>query len=219
MRCTLSTFVRSGAVTRVGGESAPVCGIAGVIALSDRGPDPSVVEQMTRRLAHRSGHAWGYYVDGGVGLGVAGPGVIASEGQDQPATNGERSVRVVLDGRIHNAPHVGDGLLRAGHRFRTAADAEVVAHAWEKYGEHALDLFTGIFAIAIWDERRHRLFLAVDRVGEKRLHYAITDAWLIFASEVSAALVHPALSSRRELTTVARCLSFDVDRHAFGDIA
>ena len=128
MRCTLSTFVRSGAVTRVGGKSAPVCGIAGVIALSDRGPDPSVVEQMTRRLAHRSGHAWGYYVDGGVGLGVAGPGVIASEGQDQPATNGERSVRVVLDGRIHNAPHVGDGLLRAGHRFQPNLISELVEY-------------------------------------------------------------------------------------------
>src|SRR3989454_12636085 len=138
MRCTVSTFLRLGAVARMHGESAPVCGIAGVIALSDRGPDPSVVEQITRRLAHRSDHAWGYYVDGGVGLGVAGPGVVASEGQDQPATNGERSVRVVLDGRIHNAPRVRDGLLRAGHHFRTAADAEVVAHAWEKYGERAL---------------------------------------------------------------------------------
>jgi len=56
MRCTLSTFFRLGTVPRVSGESAPVFGIAGVVALSDRGPDPSVVEHMTRRLAYRSGH-------------------------------------------------------------------------------------------------------------------------------------------------------------------
>src|SRR5206468_419665 len=117
------------------GESAPVCGIAGVIALSDRGPDPSVVEHMTRRLDDRSSHAWGYYVDGGVGLGIAGPAVAASPGPDQPATNEERSVRVVLAGRI-------------------------------------------------------------------------------FASEVDAAVVHPALNSERDLATVRRSLSFDVDRQA-----
>jgi hypothetical protein len=56
MRCTLSTFFRLGTVPRVSGESAPVLGIAGGVALSDRGPDPSVVEPMTRRLAYRSGH-------------------------------------------------------------------------------------------------------------------------------------------------------------------
>ncbi len=214
MRCTVSTFLRLGAVARMHGESAPVCGIAGVIALSDRGPDPSVVEHMTRRLDDRSSHAWGYYVDGGVGLGIAGPAVAASQGPDQPATNEEQSVRVVLAGRISNAPPVRDALLRAGLRFRTYSDAEVVAHAWEHYGERALDLFTGIFAIAVWDERRHRLFLAVDRVGETRLHYAITSAWLIFASEVDAAVVHPALNSERDLATVRRSLSFDVDRQA-----
>jgi len=192
-----------------------VSGIAGVIALSDQPPDPSVVGHMTRRLARRSGDAWGYYVDAGVGLGMAGPGVVASEGQDQPATNEERSVHVVLDGRIHNASHIGDGLLRAGHRFRTSTDAEVVAHAWEEYGERSLDLLTGIFAIAIWDERRHRLFLGVDRVGEKRLHYAVTNAWLIFASQIGAVLTHPALNGP-ELTIVARSLVFDVDRHALG---
>src|SRR2546425_10785245 len=169
---------------------------------------------MTRCLDDRSSRAWGYYVDGGVGLGIAGPGVVASQGRDQPATNEERSVRVVLAGRISNAPPVRDALLRAGLRFRTSSDAEVVAHAWEQYGERALDLFTGIFAIAVWDERRHRLFLAVDRVGEKRLHYAITDAWLIFASEVNAAVAHPALNSERDLAIVGRALSFDVDRQA-----
>ena len=180
------------------------------------GPDPSVIEHMTRQLAYRGGAAWGYYVDGRVGLGVACPGVVAPDRQDRLATNEERSVHVVLDGQLHNAPQVADGLLKAGHRFLTSTDAEVVAHAWEKYGERSLDLFTGIFALAVWDAQRHRLFLAVDRVGEKRLHYAITDGWLVFASEINAALVHPALRAEHELTRVARCLTFDVDRHAVG---
>src|SRR5881409_1693587 len=183
MRRALSTFVRRGLITRGvvprgWGQGAPVCGIAGVIALADRGPDPSVIEHMTRQLAYRGGAAWGYYVDGRVGLGVACPGVVAPDRQDRLATNEERSVHVVLDGQLHNAPQVADGLLKAGHRFLTSTDAEVVAHAWEKYGERSLDLFTGIFALAVWDAQRRRLFLAVDRVGEKCLHYAITDGWL-----------------------------------------
>ena len=219
MRGTLSTFVRRGVVTRravTRGGGVPVCGIAGVIALSDRGPDPSVVEHMTRHLASRGGAAWGYYVDSRVGLGIACPGVVAPGRGDQVATNEERSVHVVLDGQIHNAPQVADGLLKAGHRFLTSTDAEVVAHAWEKYGERSLDLFTGIFALAIWDAQRRRLFLAVDRVGEKRLHYAVTDTWLVFASDINAVLVHPALKSEHELAMIPRCLTFNVDGHAAG---
>jgi len=53
-------------------------------------------------------------------------------------------------------------------------------------------------------------------VGEKRLHYAVTDTWLVFASDINAVLVHPALKSEHELAMIPRCLTFNVDGHAAG---
>ncbi len=185
-------------------------GIAGFIASSTERPDPSVLERMTRSLQHRGGDAWGYYVDDRFGLGVARPRVMSLESGDRPVTNGDGSVHVVLDGEIYNFPDVRDGLIRRGHRFATACDTEVVAHAWEEYGDQCLPRFNGVFALAIWDQRREELFLARDRRGKKRLYYAVAKGWLIFGSELPAVLVHPAVDHELELATVSRSFGFDL---------
>jgi len=184
-------------------------GIAGFLAPSSERPDPSVLERMTRSLQHPGGDAWGYYVDDRFGLGVARRLRRAGESGDRPVTNGDGSVHVVLDGSIYNFPEIRDDLVSRGHRFATTGDTEVVAHAWQEFGDSCLSLFNGVFVLAIWDQQREQLFLAGDRMGEKRLYYAVAKGWLIFGSELRAVLAHPAVDHELELT-VSRSLEFDL---------
>lgn len=184
-------------------------GIAGFLAPWSERPDPSVLERMTRSLQHPGGDAWGYYVDDRFGLGVARRLRRAGEHGDRPVTNGDGSVHVVLDGSIYNFPEIRDDLLSRGHRFVTNGDTEVVAHAWQEFGDQCLPLFTGVFVLAIWDQQRQELFLARDHLGEKRLYYAVAKGWLIFGSELRAVLAHPAVDHELELT-VSRSLEFDI---------
>src|SRR4029453_16672848 len=95
------------------------------------------------------------------------------------------------------------------HEFRSNADTEVVVHAWQELGERCLEDLNGMFALALWDAHEERLFLARDRMGEKPLHYAVGNGTLVFASELRALLVHPAVSARLDLEGLARYLAFD----------
>jgi len=178
-----------------------VCGIAGFIAPWSEQPDPSVLERMTRSLHHRATDTWGYYVDGRCGLGVARPMDTTADGRDGPATNHDGSVRAVLNGEISNVFEIRGALAQRGHRFATGSDSEVVAHTWQEYGDQCLQQFEGRFAIAIWDERREQLFVARDRIGDQRLYYAVAGGWLIFASELVAVLLHPAVKQEMEFTS------------------
>jgi len=186
-----------------------VSGIAGFVAPLSQRPDPSVLERMTRSVQHRGADVWGYYVDARFGLGVARRRLTDVEGQDQPVSNEDGSVRAVLYGDIYNFQELRDGLVSRGHRFSTGSETEVVAHAWQEYGDQCLPLFNGMFALAIWDDRREQLVLARDRMGDRHLYYAVAKGWLIFASELHAVLVHSAVDYELELATVSRSLGFD----------
>ena len=164
---------------------------------------------MTRSLRHRGPDALGYYLDGRVALGAARLRVMDLEAGDQPVTNEDGSVRVVLNGEIYNFAEIREDLASRGHRFVTRTDTEVIAHAWEEYGEQCLDLFNGMFALAVWDRQREQLLLARDRMGEKPLYYAVAKDWLVFGSELRAILAHPAVDHELDLSSVSRYLAFD----------
>ncbi|OLC15998.1 MAG: asparagine synthase (glutamine-hydrolyzing) [Candidatus Rokubacteria bacterium 13_1_40CM_69_27] len=193
-----------------------MCGIAGFIAPPDERADRSLLERMAATLRHRGPDAMGYHVDGRVGLAVARLRIIDLVRGDQPLANEDASIHVILNGEIYNFPALRDGLTARGHRFATASDTEVIAHAWEEAGEACLEDFNGMFAFALWDRRRQTLLLARDRMGEKPLYYARAGGWLVFASELRALLAHPAVGRRLDLEGVARYLAYDYvpDPHA-----
>jgi asparagine synthase (glutamine-hydrolysing) len=164
---------------------------------------------MVATLRHRGPDAFGYHVDGRIGLGVARLRVIDLETGDQPIANEDGSVHVVLNGEIYNFPALREKLAASGHRFASRSDTEVLVHAWEEYGEHCPEHLNGMFAFALWDRRREQLFLARDRMGEKPLYYAVAQGWLVFASELRAVLAHPAVGREIDLQGVARYLAFD----------
>jgi asparagine synthase (glutamine-hydrolysing) len=95
-------------------------------------------------------------------------------------------VWAVLNGEIYNHPGLREHLLRQGHRLATRTDTEVIVHLWEEYGPGLVNALEGMFALAVWDERRGELFVARDRFGEKPLFYGERNGVLVFASELSA---------------------------------
>ena len=186
-----------------------MCGIAGFLAPAGVRAERSVLERMVETLAHRGPDAFGYHIDGPVALGIARLRVIDLVTGDQPIGNEDGAVQVVLNGEIYGFAALRAELEQAGHRFRTASDTEVIAHAWEEYGEHCPDHLNGMFGFAVWDHRRDVLFLARDRMGEKPLYYADVDGWLVFASELRAVLAHPHVGRALDPAGLARYLAYD----------
>jgi asparagine synthase (glutamine-hydrolysing) len=164
-----------------------MCGIAGI--LSGAGPvEGELVERMCRTMEHRGPDSRGLYADEEVALGVQRLAIIDLESGDQPIYNEDGSVVVVLNGEIYNFEELREELARAGHRFSTRSDTEVIVHLYEELGDACVDRLRGMFAFALWDRARRRLLLARDRVGKKPLFYSHRDGSLYFASEPRALL-------------------------------
>jgi asparagine synthase (glutamine-hydrolysing) len=186
-----------------------MCGIVGVLAAPGTKADRDVLEDMLERVRHRGPDAVGFLLDGALGFGVARLSIVDLAAGDQPMGNEDGSIRVAFNGEIYNHVALREELSRKGHRFRTRADTEVIAHAWEERGERCLEAFNGMFALAVWDAREQRLFLARDRMGEKPLYYAVTEGGLVFGSELRAVLAHPGVSHEIDPAGVARYLTYD----------
>src|SRR5213082_4206178 len=117
---------------------------------------------MSATLVHRGPDSDGVFLDGGVGLAARRLSIIDLEGGDQPIANEDGTVHVVQNGEIYNHEELRRGLERAGHRFRTRCDTEVLVHLYEEEGLEFAELLRGMFAVALWDARRRRLVLARD---------------------------------------------------------
>jgi asparagine synthase (glutamine-hydrolysing) len=169
-----------------------VCGIAGKV---DRGAGvpAALVERMCERQAHRGPDSRGIFSADGVGLGIQRLRVIDLETGDQPVYNEDRSVAVVLNGEIYNYRELRRELEGRGHSFSTHGDTEVIAHLYEEEGPGLVRRLSGMFAFALWDERRKRLLIARDRVGKKPLFYSERDGSLSFASELAALMADPSI--------------------------
>jgi asparagine synthase (glutamine-hydrolysing) len=146
---------------------------------------------MAAAMRHRGPDAFGCYRDRRIGIAHARLSIVDLDGGSQPLANEDESIWVAFNGEIFDFVELREELLAKGHRFRTRSDTEVIAHAWETWGEGAFDRFNGQWAIAIWDARREQLVLARDRVGVRPLHIHESDEGLWFASEVKSLFVDP----------------------------
>jgi len=146
------------------------------------------LRQMLALLRHRGPDEFGILLDREVGLGNARLSIIDLGGGSQPIANEDESLWVVFNGEIFNYLELRAELEQRGHRFRTSSDTEVILHLFEEYGPQCLERMNGQFAIAIWDTRRRRLFLARDRLGVRPLFYTQTADTLLFASEIKSIL-------------------------------
>jgi asparagine synthase (glutamine-hydrolysing) len=162
-----------------------MCGICG-IATRKGAVDADRVAAMSGMLVHRGPDSSGQFTDGTVALAARRLSIIDLETGDQPVANEDETVHVVQNGEIYNYRELRRELERAGHRFRTHGDTEVLVHLYEEHGERFAERLRGMFAIAIWDGPRRRLVLARDRFGIKPLYYRDEGGQLSFASELRA---------------------------------
>jgi asparagine synthase (glutamine-hydrolysing) len=131
-----------------------------------------------------------------------------SEAGQQPMSSEDGRLTMVFNGEIYNYPTLRRECERAGHRFRSSMDGEVILHIWETQGSAALQRLNGIFAVAVFDSATGELFLARDPLGVKPLMYTEADGELWFASELRALLAMGAPTGGADLIALAQFLSF-----------
>lgn len=166
-----------------------MCGICGIYN-RERGHAVAGadIQAMCDAIIHRGPDDEGQYIQGPVGLGMRRLAIIDLATGRQPILNEEGDAVIVLNGEIYNYLELRRDLESCGHHFRTRSDTEAVLHAYEEYGEECPSYLNGMFAFAIWDEKRQRLFIARDRIGKKPLYYHFDGKRLVFASEIKAIL-------------------------------
>src|SRR5213080_5520665 len=157
-----------------------MCGIAGAVAHSGGYVDPADVHSMCQTIVHRGPDDEGIHTQGCVGLGMRRLSIIDLSTGHQPIHNEDRNIWVVFNGEIYNFPELRPELEARGHHFYTNSDTEVIVHLYEEYGVACVKKLRGMFALAVWDQRRETLLLARDRFGEKPLYYAVDGARLLF---------------------------------------
>ena len=166
-----------------------MCGIAGILDLARRPIADAEVRAMNDLIRHRGPDDGGVYVEQGLGLANRRLAIIdLSPAGHQPMANEDGSLLLVYNGELYNFGELVPLLESRGHAFHSKTDTEVILHAYEEWGPDCLSRFNGMFAFAIWDQRRRELFLARDRFGIKPLYYALHDGRFVFASEVKSLL-------------------------------
>jgi asparagine synthase (glutamine-hydrolysing) len=164
-----------------------MCGICGELRFDGQAPDETALRNMTDKLARRGPDADGRYVSGPLAFGHRRLAVIdLSERSAQPMVDATLDLVLVFNGTIYNYPHLREQLRARGYRFFSDGDSEVILKAYAEWGDDCPQYLQGVFAFAIWDVRRQRLFMARDRFGVKPLYYSITSKGVRFASTSQA---------------------------------
>ncbi len=187
-----------------------MCGINGVFKFNNSNTvKESEVVKMRDTLVHRGPDDAGVYLspDGRVGFGARRLKIIdlTTAGHMPMSVNG---VWITYNGEIYNFREIREGLEKKGYIFHSRTDTEVVLNAYAEYGEDCVKLFNGMFAFAIWDEKKKKLFAARDHMGIKPFFYAVQNGVFYFGSEIKAILAHPDFKKELEEKNISRYLTF-----------
>ena len=166
-----------------------MCGIAGIV--TKRENKKEIIEAMSKRIEHRGPDGEGYFFDGDVALAHRRLSIIDLSTGNQPMFNEDDTVVTVYNGEIYNYVELRDELVKAGHKFKTKSDTEVLIHGFEEWHTDLPKYLRGMFAFAIYDKKSNELFLARDNFGIKPLYYTVMDGTFMFASEIKAFLDTP----------------------------
>lgn len=176
-----------------------MCGIVGVLStVDDSALNEGLLRRMIGAIRHRGPDQFGVYLFASaalrLGLGNARLSILDLSCGQQPIGNEDHTLWIVFNGEVFNYLELRRDLEAQGHLFRTETDTEVILHLFEQYGPDCVRRLNGQFALAIWDEKARRLFLARDRCGILPLYYRLQDGDFIFASEIKAIAAHPRVS-------------------------
>ena len=180
-----------------------MCGISGFADFNKR-TAKETLEKMNRILSHRGpdGEGYGIYNNdtAAIGLGHRRLSIIdLTEGGSQPQTY--QSLHITFNGEIYNYAEIKKQLEQKGHQFHSHSDTEVILHAYAEWGSAALQQFIGMFAFAIYDEAKQKIFACRDRAGVKPFFYYWKNNLFLFGSELKALMQHPEFA--KEINTDA----------------
>jgi asparagine synthase (glutamine-hydrolysing) len=187
-----------------------MCGIAGLFNFDGSPAQTELVRRMTDILTHRGPDSDDLYVSGPVGLGHRRLAIIdLSPAGAQPMCNEDGTIWLSFNGEMYNYMELRPELEALGHRFHSNTDTETIIHAYEEWGVECLRCFNGMFAFALWDGKRQRLWLARDRLGIKPLFYTHLPHRLLFGSEIKAILCDPDIDRALDYEALTYYLAFN----------
>ena len=199
-----------------------MCGIAGLIHLDGAPVSPAVLQKMTDVIAHRGPDGEGHWIEGNIGIGHRRLAIIdLSPAGNQPMLSADHRYVLSYNGEVYNFRELRSELEAKGYWFRSKTDSEVVLNALAEWGVNALDRFNGMFALALWDRRTHRLLLARDRYGIKPLYYSQQGNTFAFGSEQKAILAIPGFERRLDKPALLEYFTFQnifTDRTLLEDV-
>ena len=165
-----------------------MCGIAGLMVPESQRAEGAALKPMLDSIIHRGPDDEGTYVRDNIAFGMRRLSIIDLAGGHQPIHNESKTAWVVLNGEIYNYGEIRKSLEAKGHKFYTHSDTETIVHLYDEYGEKFVDHLNGMFGIALWDERKKKLILARDRLGEKQIYYSEKHGKFAFGSEIKCLL-------------------------------
>lgn len=189
-----------------------MCGISGIYNFrNDKTVRETDVIKMRDALRHRGPDSDGLYIspDKTVGFGFQRLSIIdLSPLGNQPMTNEDGTIWIVFNGEIYNFKELRAELEKAGHKFKSGTDTEVIIHSYEEYGVDCVKRFNGMFAFAIWNEKNKTFFAARDHIGIKPFYYAEQNGVFYFGSEIKSILAHPDFKKELEKKNISQYLTF-----------
>ncbi len=189
-----------------------MCGIAGIMG-SQRN---DAIKKMTDIMIHRGPDDSGYFHDDNIALGQRRLSIIDLNSGRQPISNEDNTLQLVCNGEIYNSPELRKELKSRGHQFKTETDVEVILHLYEEHSDDCVKFLRGMFAFAIWDSRRRRLYIARDHLGQKPLFFCQHNGAFAFASEAKSILASEIVKPEIDLEGLWHYLSlrFMPDDHS-----
>lgn len=169
-----------------------MCGFVGFTAVDyDTPTNQAIIKDMADRIIHRGPDDEGYFVNDDIAMGFRRLSIIDLEGSRQPMENEDGSVIITFNGEIYNYQELREELIACGYNFKTKGDTETILHGYEEWGVAVLQRLRGMFAFAIWDDKKKRLVCARDIFGIKPFYYQRVGKRLIYGSEIKSFLAHP----------------------------
>jgi len=170
-----------------------MCGICGIIEREGTAANRAALEKMNALLLHRGPDDGGVFIKENAGLAMRRLSIIDLSTGRQPMT-AEDGTTIVFNGEIYNFQHLRRELESLGHVFQTASDTEVILRGYRQYGTAVSEKLRGMFAFAIYDAPKKRLFISRDRIGKKPLLYSFNNGHFVFSSEMQSLLAAGSIS-------------------------
>lgn len=184
-----------------------MCGITGFINNKDNKKD--IIKKMADKIAHRGPDGEGYYIDDMIALAHRRLAIIDLNTGSQPMYNKDKSIVIVFNGEIYNFLEIKDELKKKGYTFENKSDTETIIYGYQEWGEDVVNHLRGMYAFALYDINKKKLFMARDKWGIKPLYYGLFNDTFMFGSEIKSFLEHPDFNKELNTDILSAYLCFN----------